>query len=176
MQSTEERQAFSEFVLGEKRSFYDMGTDEEKKLLVSSEMKKRINDNELAMKKDQPAIEREQHAIERDHLSLLMKYKDSFEKVAKLEGRDKLEITNRIMNLIKRSSPMTSEAEVTAIVTATPVPDPGPSVPTPECPPQIRRSEISIPMIATEMKIEVGDSAGKIGKVMKKLYAERYGQ
>jgi hypothetical protein len=36
-------------------------------------------------------------------------------------------------------------------------------------------TEISIPMLATEMGFKVGDRAGQIGKRMKVLYAQTYG-
>jgi hypothetical protein len=39
----------------------------------------------------------------------------------------------------------------------------------------IRGSEISIPLVALELNVVVGDKAGQVGKRMKSLYEARYG-
>jgi hypothetical protein len=96
---------------------------------------------------------------------------DLMQALGGVDDRDKIEFKDRI-RLAMRPTYTQGLIEGTAAA----VVDPGPGVATHDCSESVRGSEISIPMLATEMHVNIGDRAGQIGKRMKKLYAQTYGE
>ncbi|CAB1098112.1 unnamed protein product [Ectocarpus sp. CCAP 1310/34] len=132
-----------------------------------------------------------QQAIVKSEISLVMSLKEAFEKIQPLEPRQKIELSDRLSDVQKRyfrggeesAMPVRDVRAITssstpaenAVVVATAV-DPGHGTPTPNCSRDVRGAEVSIAMIATEMGVSVGGRGGLVGKNIKALYAERYGQ
>jgi hypothetical protein len=93
-----------------------------------------------------------------------------------VDDRDKIEFRDRIRLALRppAASPHSSDT-LSTLTVAAPVVDPGVTVPTPDCDDRVRGCEISIPLVASELSIVVGDKAGQVGKRMKFLYGARYG-
>lgn len=137
----------------------------------------------------QHAIASVQQEMVNSEVSLVMSLKEAFEKIQPLEPRQKIELSDRLSDVQKRyfrggeESAMPVRAITSsstpagnAVVVATQVQqDPGHGIPTPNCSRDVRREEVSIAMIATEMGASVRGRGGLVGKKLKALYAERYG-
>jgi hypothetical protein len=90
-----------------------------------------------------------------------------------VDERDIIEFKDRIRLAMR--SPTTEHLQIEGGVAPAAAVDPGPGVATHECQASVRGNEISIPMLAAEMGVRVGDRAGQVGKRMKALYAQTYG-
>lgn len=102
---------------------------------------------------------------------------EALESICPLDDRDKLEFRDRIKDIQRRSQTvqMAPTAEAMVVV-ANPENDPGVGSPTPECSLEFRGDETSIAEVASELHVRLGERAGSVGKRLKNLYADRYGQ
>ena len=91
-----------------------------------------------------------------------------------VDERDNIEFKDRIRLAMRNPTPKHLQIK-DGVAAADAVLDPGSGVATHECQARVRGTEISIPMLASEMGIKVGDRAGQIGKRMKALYTHTYG-
>ena len=92
-----------------------------------------------------------------------------------VDERDRVELKDRIRLAMRNPTTEHLQIEGGVAPAAAAAVDPGPGVATHECQACVRGKEISIPMLAAEMGVRVGDRAGQIGKRMKALYAQTYG-
>ena len=112
------------------------------------------------------------HEMVKSEVCLVMSLKDALEKIRPLEPRDRIELCDRLTEIQQRAF-RGLKAPRPAI---TQQQDPGQDIPTPLCSLGVRGEEISIAMIATELGVSIRGRGGLIGKKLKALYAERYGQ
>jgi hypothetical protein len=121
-------------------------------------------------------LAKQQDEVVQQRVSTLKSAVDLMQMLGGIDDRDKIEFKDRIRLALRLPSAATSSsATPSALTVATPMADPGETVPTPECDDMVRGCEISIPLVASELKIVVGDKAGQVGKRMKSLYEARYG-
>lgn len=111
-----------------------------------------------------------------------------------LDGGDKIEFSDRIKDSFRRfaakdngskvppspPSPLTasenpSSGVTDAVVVASPV-DRWQGVPPPMCPAEAHGAEISRAQAASKKGVRLRDYVGRVGKVVKALYATRYGE
>ena len=179
LQNTPEGRTYQNFMVGDEPPAKRTRIGPEVMELASEEQYakfvKIVLDNEMTKHKTECV---------KTEVSLVMRLKDAFEVISPLEARQKIELCDRISDIQRRAFRSLEEEipcgpiNAEAVVVAAPVPeqDPGYSVPTPQCSRGVRGEEISIAMIATEMGVSVGGRGGLVGKKLKALYAERYGQ
>lgn len=180
LQSTPQGQAYQNFVLGG-------ATAEEpqaKRTRIGPPIMQLASEEEYA-KYVQVGLK---HEMVNSEVSLVMSLKDAFEQIRPLEPRDRIELCDRLTEIQQRAFRSLEESAPPAITNcetspvagtvalATPQRDPGHDIPTPQCSRGVRGEEISIAMIANEMKVSIRGRGGLVGKKLKALYAERYGQ
>ena len=120
---------------------------------------------------------KQQDEVIQQRVSTLKSAVDLMQMLGGIDDRDKIEIKDRIrlaMRPLAIAAASGTATTDTLTVTKPPV-DPGVTVPTPDCGEIVRGCEISIPLVASELHIVVGDKAGQVGKRMKVLYEARYG-
>ena len=180
LQSTEEGRAYQNFMLDQgpakkQRSetpfWFEHGTDEEKRAYISTEVMKSI----VLTKKDTVLAEIDMHDVCRDKLR----------SAGQFAARDEIEYGDRIRDVQRRASRSDNmltagPADNATISVARPVddsidPETGLLIATPKCSESVRGPETSICLEAGKMGINVGEKAGQVGKVAKRLYSERYG-
>lgn len=186
LQSTPQGQAFQNFVLGgngaeepqAKRTrigpeIMELASEEQYAEYVKVGL-----DNELTKFKNE---------VVKTEVSLVMSLKDAFERIRPLEDRHMIELCDRLSDIQGRAFRSTEvitsvDSPVNAVALAAPATsrnqqqDPGHDIPTPQCSRGVRGQEVSIAMIATEMGVSIRGRGGLVGKKLKALYAERYGQ
>lgn len=185
LQSTPQGQAYQNFVLG--------GTEEPqaKRTRLGPPIMQLASEEEYA-KYVQVGLKQEmvkvQQEMVKSEVSLVMSLKDAFEQIRPLEPRQKIELSDIIGDIQRRAFRSTEEkvspvlpaimnCETSTAPTSTnQQQDPGHDIPTPQCSRGVRGEEISISMIASEMGVSVRGRGGLVGKKLKALYAERYGQ
>ena len=182
LQSTDEGRATQEFLLdGGEGSvenqlpgapfWFQLMPDEEKKKYASMEAQKHMT---LTKK-----------AIALNEIDICTTCKDHLQSVNQFSGRDGIEFADRIKDIQRRASgtnAMLASApdDNSIIAVARPVddsidPSTGMLIATPKCTESVRGPETSICNEAAKMGIKVGEKAGQVGKVAKRLYSERYG-
>ena len=173
LQSTEKSRAYQNFVLDQgpakkQRSeppfWFEHASGEEKRAFVAVMAKKAMALEEMDM-----------------HETCQQK----LESLGHFAPRDKIEFADRIKDIQRRASRAIASAPAdnadnAAISVARPVddsidPETGLLIATPKCSESVRGPETSICLEAAKMGIKVGEKAGRVGKVVKGLYAERYG-
>jgi hypothetical protein len=121
-------------------------------------------------------LAKQQDEVLQQRVSTLKSAVDLMQMLGGIDDRDKIEFKDRIRLALRPPTAATdSTATSSALTVATPMVDPGETVSTPECDVLVRGSEISIPLVASELNVVVGDKAGQVGKRMKSLYEARYG-
>lgn len=195
LQSTPQGQAYQNFVLGGNNN--GGATPEEpqaKRTRIGPEIMELASEEEYA-KYVQVGLKQEmvkvQQEMVKSEVSLVMSLKDAFEQIRPLEPRQKIELSDIIGDIQRRAFRSTEEkispvlpaimntetSQVNAVARASSQQqDPGHDIPTPQCSRGVRGEEISISMIASEMGVSVRGRGGLVGKKLKALYAERYGQ
>ncbi|CAM9210786.1 unnamed protein product [Pylaiella littoralis] len=180
LQSTEEGRAYQNFVLdqgpakkhrSEQPFWFEHVTDEEKKAYASTEAQKSI------------VVARKTMALE--EIEIYKACKDQLRSVNQFGHRDEIEFTDRIKDVQRRASRSSnmltaSPTEDATISVARPIddsidPETGFLIATPKCSESVRGPETSICLEAGKLGIKVGEKAGQVGKVTKRLYSERYG-
>lgn len=170
LQSTEEGRAYQNFVMDQgpakkirsKQPFwFEHASDEQKKAFVS-----------VVAKKD----------IALEEIDMYETCKQKLESLGHFAQRDKIEFADRIKDIQRRASRAIAAAPVdsSTVSVARPVddsidPETGLLIATPKCSESVRGPETSICLEAGKMGIKVGEKAGRVGKIVKSLYAERYG-
>jgi hypothetical protein len=119
-------------------------------------------------------LAKQQDEVVQQRVSTLTSAVNLMQMLGGVDDRDKIEFKDRIRLALRPASAAGSHTTSTLAVAA-PMVDPGVCVPTPECADMVRGCEISIPLIASELSVVVGDKAGQVGKRMKALYGTRYG-
>jgi hypothetical protein len=120
---------------------------------------------------------KQQDEVVQQRVSTLKSAVDLMQMLGGTDDRDKIEVKDRI-RLAKRplaTAAIGSTATMDTLTVSIPVIDPGVTVPTPDCAERVRGCEISIPLVASELHVVVGDKAGQVGQRMKVLYEARYG-
>jgi hypothetical protein len=120
-------------------------------------------------------LAKQQDEVVQQRVSTLKSAVDLMQMLGGIDDRDKIEFKDRIRLALRPASAAGSYTTSSALTVATPMVDPGVKVPTPECDDMVRGCEISIPLVASELNVVVGDKAGQVGKRMKALYGTRYG-
>lgn len=181
LQSTPQGQAFQDFVLS------GNNTPEEpqaKRTRLGPPIMQLASEEEYAMYV-QVGLKQE---MVNSEVSLVMSLKDAFEQIRPLEPRDRIELCDRLTEIQQRAFrsleekvspvlPAIVNCETSTAPTSTnQQQDPGHDIPTPQCSRGVRGEEISISMIASEMGVSVRGRGGLVGKKLKALYAERYGE
>ena len=140
--------------------------------LAELDHKKAIID--LKYEKDRFAIQADKGRLEYEFLQDTIKVQETLrplDDLEKIEFSDKVaDIKGRVFRSMATSTTSNSTEHDPLVV------DPGVSVPTPDCPANIRGDEVSIAQVSGELKIQLGFRAGSVGKRLKALYSERYGQ
>lgn len=183
LQSTPQGQAFQNFVLGGNTTAKE---SQAKRIRIGPPIMELASEEEYA-KYVQVGLKKE---MVNSEVSLVMSLKEAFEQIRPLEPRDRIELCDRISDIQRRTfrsleessrpvAAITSSSSANSSALAAPAStqrDPGHDIPTPQCSRGVRGNEISIPMIANEMKVSIRGRGGLVGKKLKALYAERYGQ
>jgi hypothetical protein len=120
-------------------------------------------------------LAKQQDEVVQQRVSTLTSAVNLMQLLGGVDDRDKIEFKDRIRLALRPASAAGSYTTSSLLAVAAPVVDPGVRVPTPECDDMVRGCEISIPLIASELSVVVGDKAGQVGKRMKALYEGRYG-
>jgi hypothetical protein len=120
-------------------------------------------------------LAKQQEEVVQQRVSTLTSAVNLMQMLGGVDDRDKIEFIDRIRLALRPASAAGSCTTSSILAVAAPVVDPGVRVPTPECDDMVRGCEISIPLIASELSVVVGDKAGQVGKRMKALYEGRYG-
>ena len=168
LQSTEEGRAYQNFVLDQgpakkQRSeppfWFEHASGEEKRAFVAVMAKKAMALEEMDMH------DTCQHKLE---------------SLGHFAPRDKIEFADRIKDIQRRASRAIAAGPADNAAISRPVddsidPETGLLMATPKCSESVRGSETSICLEAGKMGIKVGEKAGQVGKVVKGLYSERYG-
>ena len=97
----------------------------------------------------------------------------------KIEYSDRVRIsTNAYHSRIHGSAPIAPDPAMGAISTTSTIDSSRDysNVPPPERPTDVRGQETSMHIVASRLQITIGTKAGSVGKRMKKLYIERYGE
>ena len=120
---------------------------------------------------------KQQDEVIQQRVSTLKSAVDLMQMLGGIDDRDKMEIKDRIRLAMRPLAIAAASGKATTdtLTVARPVVDPGVTVPTPDCDETVRGREISIPLVASELHVVVGDKAGQVGKRMKVLYEARYG-
>ena len=156
-------------------AWFDYATDEEKRAYISIAATTSVV---LARK-----------ALVMGDIDVFETCKEKLESVGQFDQRAEIEFADRIKDVQRRvtrvdnmitAAPATDTSPVSVCV-AMPVddtidPETGLLIATPKCSPSVRGPETSICVEAGKMGIGVGEKAGQVGKVVKRLYSERYGQ
>ncbi|CAB1119054.1 unnamed protein product [Ectocarpus sp. CCAP 1310/34] len=184
LQATEEGRAYQSFMTDQgpakkqraaMPAWFDYATDEEKRAYISIEATTSIV---LAKK-----------ALVLGDIDVFETCKMKLESVGQFDERAEIEFADRIKDVQRRvtrvdnmitAAPAADTSPVSVCV-AMPVddtidPETGLLIATPKCSPSVRGPETSICVEAGKMGIGVGEKAGQVGKVVKRLYSERYGQ
>ncbi|CAN0161132.1 unnamed protein product [Ectocarpus sp. 12 AP-2014] len=184
LQSTEEGRAYQSFMTDQgpakkqraaMPAWFEYATDEEKRAYISIEATTSIV---LAKK-----------ALVLGDIDVFETCKEKLESVGQFDQRAEIEFADRIKDVQRRvtrvdnmitAAPAADTSPVSVCV-AMPVddtidPETGLLIATPKCSPSVRGPETSICVEAGKMGIGVGEKAGQVGKVVKRLYSERYGQ
>lgn len=145
--------------------------DEEKKEYASMEARKH-----MILAKKTMAL---------DEMDICKSCKDELQSVNQFTGRDEIEFADRIKDIQRRASVISNMLTTTSIDNSTIVvartiddtidPETGLIMATPKCSESARGPETSICNEAVKMGAEVGEKAGQVGKVLKRLYSVRYG-
>lgn len=187
LQSTPQGQAFQNFVLGGNNTAEE---PQAKRTRIGPEILELASEEEYAkyikvgLKQEMVKVQQE---MIKSEVSLVMSLKDAFEQIRPLEPRQKIELSDILGDIQSRAFRSTEEVPVitnssvnspvvNAVALAAPQRDPGHDIPTPQCSRGVRGEEVSIAMIATEIGVSVRGRGGLVGKKLKALYAERYGQ
>ncbi|KAG5183909.1 KilA-N domain-containing protein [Tribonema minus] len=133
-----------------------LATDDDKKMFVSDWMSERRA--EAAVKKRKRDLE----VIKEGH--------DLMQSIGDLDERDIIAFKDLVRTALTATG---IGALQDAIVVA--VADPGPHVPTPQCPSSVRGAEISMHTVAAEAGVRIGERAGAVGKRIRALYRAKYG-
>lgn len=182
LQSTEQGRATQEFLLdgGQGASdnqlsgapfWFQLMQDEEKREYASMEARKHM------------VLARKTMAL--DEMDICKSCKDELQAVNQFTGRDEIEFADRIKDIQRRASGANNMLTTTpvgdsTIATARAIDDSidpmtGLLIATPKCSESARGPETSICNEAVKMGAKVGEKAGQVGKVLKRLYSERYG-
>jgi len=189
LQSSPQGQAYQNFVLGGNNASAE--EPQAKRTRIGPEIMELASEAEYA-KYVQVGLKKE---MVNSEVSLVMSLKDAFEQIRPLEPRDRIELCDRLSDIQRRAfrslevppaitSSSSVNSPVNAVALAAPArasstnqqQDPGHDIPTPQCSRGVRGEEVSIAMIANEMKVSIRGRGGLVGKKLKALYAERYGQ
>ncbi|CAM9386872.1 unnamed protein product, partial [Laminaria digitata] len=184
LQSTQEGRDYQSFVLDQGPAkkqrvaepfWFEHGTVEERRAFVSMEASRSMV---LARK-----------AIVLEEIDMYKTCQEELESINRFDERDEIEFADRIKDVQRRAT--TTDTLVTAapidvsstlLAVLAPVDDTtidpatGLLIATPKCSPSVRGRETSIPNEAAKLGIAVGEKAGQVGKVIKRLCTERYGQ
>ncbi|CAN0128060.1 unnamed protein product, partial [Ectocarpus sp. 12 AP-2014] len=182
LQSTEEGRATQEFLLDERQGaannqlseapfWFQLMPDDEKKKYVLLEAQKH-----MILAKKTMAL---------DEMDICKTCKVELQSVNQFSGRDEIEFADRIKDIQRRASGTnavlaSAPGDNSIIAVARPVddsidPETGMLIATPKLNESVRGPETSICNEAAKMGIKVGEKAGQVGKVAKRLYSERYG-
>ena len=174
LQSTEEGRAYQNFVLdqtpakrhrSEAPFWFELASAEQKRAYVSV-----MANNEMAL----------------EQMELCKTFKNELQSVGQFSGRDRVEFADRMKDIQVRALAAGNmlaagpSADNSIVAVARPVddsidPETGLLIATPKCSESVRGPETSICNEATKMGVKLGDRAGQVGKVVKRLYSERYG-
>lgn len=173
LQSTEEGMAYQKFLMdqgpakkarSEAPFWFDYATDEQKKDFIAVVASK---------------------ATALEQIDMYDTCKQKLESVGQFATRDKIEFANRVKDAQRRASGannMLTSAPVdnSTVCVARPIdesidPETGLIIATHKCDDSVRGPETSICNEAAKMGVKVGDKAGQVGKVAKRLYGDRYG-
>lgn len=171
LQSTGEGRAYQSFVMDRpsakkhrsKPFWFEHGTDEERKGYVSIEAKKSMVFGEI---------------------DIYDTCKQKLESVGRFATRDEIEYADRMKDVQRRASRRSDNlltpapVDASAIAVATPVdgtidPATGLLIATHKCTKDVRRRETSICNEAAKLGIAVGEKAGQVGTVAKRLYIDQ---
>ncbi len=177
LQSTEEGQAYQSFMLDQQQQpvakmhhpdepfWFPHATEEEQRAYISALVKQDTFHAEISV-----------------HDTC----KEKLKSVGRFATRDELEYADRIKDVQSRVSRRnnmitTGPVETSVLSVARPIddsldPETGLVIATHKCSESIRGPETSICNEAGKIGINVGDKAGQVGKVLKRLYIERYGE
>ncbi|CAM9896841.1 unnamed protein product [Ectocarpus sp. 6 AP-2014] len=184
LQSTEEGRAYQSFVTDQgpakkqraaMPAWFEYATADEKRACISIEATTSIV---LAKK-----------ALVLRDIDVFETCKEKLKSVGQFDERATIEFADRIKDVQRRptrvdnmitAAPAADTSPVSVCV-AMPVddtidPETGLLTATPKCSPSVRGPETSICVEAGKMGISVGEKAGQVGKVVKRLYSKRYGQ
>jgi hypothetical protein len=121
-------------------------------------------------------VAKRQDEVVQQRVATLKSAVDLIQMLGGVDDKDKIEFKDRIRLACRPVvAAVGSQVSPSTLTVATPILDPGASVPTPECDEMVRGVEISIPLVASELNVVVGDKAGQVGKRIKVLYEARYG-
>ncbi|AAK14625.1 unnamed protein product [Ectocarpus sp. 4 AP-2014] len=184
LRSTEEGRAYQSFVTDQgpakkqraaMPAWFEYATAEEKRAYISIEATTSIV---LAKK-----------ALVLGEIDVFKTCKEELKSVGQFDQRDEIEFADRIKDVQRRATRVdnmitaapTVDTSPVSVCVAMPVddtidPETGLLTATPKCSPSVRGPETSICVEAGKMGISVGEKAGQVGKVVKRLYSERYGQ
>ena len=191
LQSTEDGRAFQSFVTDQgpakkqrddtMPNWFEYATAEEKRAYISKEVAKSI------------ALSQQELVL--SEINVFETCKEKLESVGHFDQRDKIEFADRVKDVQQRATrynnlisdapaapaaPATNASDI-SICMALPIddtidPETGVLIATPKCSPSVRGPETSICVEAAKMGISIGDKAGQIGKIVKRMYSERYGE
>jgi hypothetical protein len=120
-------------------------------------------------------LTKQQDEVVQQRVSTLKSAVDLMEMLGGLDDRDKIEFKDKTRLALRPLAAGSTQATCSTLTVATTVVNPDVSVPTPDCDKMVRGTRISIPVIASELSVAVGDKAGQVGKMMRVLDAQRYG-
>ncbi|ACH46756.1 unknown [Feldmannia species virus] len=181
LQSTREGRAFQNFALGgesgEKKrlggELMEHASSEDYERFVKMKVEHEMCVMEQKFEQERAILarkfqqEQEEGKVDSE-LRIVASLKRGFDAVNSLsESRHKIELSDIVSDIQRRALRKSVSVE-TAV-------DPGVSVPTPDCPANIRGEEVSIAMVSGEMGVHLGGRAGTAGKKLKVLYMARYG-
>ncbi|CAM9684428.1 unnamed protein product [Ectocarpus fasciculatus] len=184
LQSTEEGRAYQSFMTDQgptkkqraaMPAWFEYATAEEKRPYISIEATTSIV---LAKK-----------ALVLRDIDVFETSKEKLKSVGQFDEGDEIEFADRIKDVQRRATRVDNmitaapalETSPISVCVAMPVddtidPETGLLIATPKCSPSVRGPETSICVEAGKMGICVGEKAGQVGKVVKRLYSDRYGQ
>ncbi|CAN0423497.1 unnamed protein product [Scytosiphon promiscuus] len=191
LQSTQEGRDYQSFVLDQgpakkqrvdEPSWFEHGTVEERRAYISMEASRSM----VLVRKDIVLARKD---IVLEEIDMYKTCKEELQSVNRFDERDEIEFADRIKDVQRRAARADTlvtaapiDVSATLLAVAAPVQDTtidpatGLLVATPMCAANVRGRETSIPNEAAKLGIAVGEKAGQVGKVIKRMYTGRYGQ